>query len=312
MAGASCPCEVVKPGAGLLAGCAYTASWSRAVFGGDFGVVAASALHGNAPPLPTLLLAVWAVCAVTGGRWCYQGIRAALGHDDPFDGRALALSVGLVLFAMYALHHEWVFPWSREWGAWPYIASRGLYFVAIAYGVAGAGLQLRAPVVRLLQAQPRWQPPPPQWPEPRWDAPPQSPPPVDTAKYEEIIAAVARKADEDAHALAATWGQAVAERDRAIAALTDERNRFADDLMHAQATRDRYQTNGKRIAAEKRELEALARDLTAVLQFPGMRPAMLAAQHPDRGKTEAEKRARTVRFQKVGDVFDRLEKKGRA
>ena len=101
------------------------------------------------------------------------------------------------------------------------------------------------------------------------------------------------------------WQRAVAERDAVIETLSV-------DLVHTQATRDRYQTNGKRVAAEKRELEALARDLTEILQYPNMRKAMLAAQHPDRGKTDAEKRARTARFQKVGNVLDRIETKGRA
>jgi hypothetical protein len=124
------------------------------------------------------------------------------------------------------------------------------------------------------------------------------------AEYQEVTAAYAARPE-----VPAAWQQAVedgfAQRDGII-------REQADQLAQVTETKDRFKASGKRIAAEKRELEALASDLTAVLQFPGMRAAMLAAQHPDRGKTEAEKRARTVRFQKVGDVFDRLEKKGRA
>jgi hypothetical protein len=316
-------CADLKHGAALLTLCVYAVSWSRILLGGDFSVLVNAAFNLNLSPGPVLLLAGWVFLLLIGGDAAWAGWRSTRTHVDPLNRAALTLAVAAGLIFLYGIAAQWHVPvdWFGLWrmtGIWVAVASRGLLFAALAYNLAGVWLQIRGPVAHLLEAPPaplplwpeppRWQPPPPQWqepPSPLWDVPPQNPPPVDVARYEEVIAAVARKADEDAHALAATWGQAVAERDAVIATL-------ADDLMHAQATRDRYQTNGKRIAAEKRELEALARDLTAVLQFPDMRKAMLAAQHPDRGKTEAEKRAHTVRFQKVGDVFDRIETKGRA
>jgi hypothetical protein len=46
--------------------------------------------------------------------------------------------------------------------------------------------------------------------------------------------------------------------------------------------------------------------LKTVLQFPGVRPVVLAALHPDRGKTDGERHTLTERFQLASSVFDDL------
>jgi hypothetical protein len=43
-----------------------------------------------------------------------------------------------------------------------------------------------------------------------------------------------------------------------------------------------------------------------MLRFPGVRRAVRAVLHPDRGTTESERRLLTERFQKAEAVFDRL------
>ena len=121
------------------------------------------------------------------------------------------------------------------------------------------------------------------------------------------------------------YQQAIAERDAAIVErdrqmgkmmahireLETQRNEFyqkwiacAHDLASTAATRDRYQTNGKRVKAEKLDLEF-------VLKLPGVakvaRKAAQLATHPDHGKTDSERRARTEQFQKVTAVFDRID-----
>jgi hypothetical protein len=111
---------------------------------------------------------------------------------------------------------------------------------------------------------------------------------------------------------------AIAERDRQmgkmvahIRELETQRNEFyqkwidaANDLARAVTSRDRYQANGKRVKAEKLELEF-------VLKLPGVakaaRKVAMLATHPDHATTEGERRARTERFQRVNAAFDRIE-----
>jgi hypothetical protein len=46
--------------------------------------------------------------------------------------------------------------------------------------------------------------------------------------------------------------------------------------------------------------------LTSVLRFPGLRAVVLAALHPDRGRTDAERHTLTERFKLASSVFDEL------
>jgi hypothetical protein len=317
MPGSRCPvpganCAELKRGAALLTLCVYAVSCSRVLLGGDFFVLVNAALNGNLSPLPLLLLAGWVYLLWIGGGAAWAGWRSARTHVDPLNPAALALAVATGLFSFSAVAGQWHVPvdWFGLWrltGLWVAVASRGLCFAALAYNLAGVWLQVRGPVAHLLEAPPappppwpeppRWQPPPPQWwqepPSPLWDVPPPSPPPADAARYEEIIAAVARKADEDAHALAVT-----------IAILTDERDRLLADFDFAKAALER----SNRDAAANRALAARARDLETALAFPGAlkaaRKAARVALHPDRGGS-------TQQFQAAEALFDRIEKRTR-
>lgn len=111
---------------------------------------------------------------------------------------------------------------------------------------------------------------------------------------------------------------AIAERDRQmgkmmaqIRELETQRNEFyqkwidaAKELASAVTNRDRYQANGKRVKAEKLELET-------ALKLPGVlkaaRRAAQVATHPDRATSDGERRVRTEWFQKATAAFDRIE-----
>jgi hypothetical protein len=120
------------------------------------------------------------------------------------------------------------------------------------------------------------------------------------AEYEEVTAAYAARPE-----VPAAWQQAVedgfAQRDGII-------REQADQLAQVTETKDRFKASGKRIAAEKREIEARARDLETALAYPGAlkaaRKAARVATHPDHGGS-------TQQFQAAEAVFDRIEKKGR-
>lgn len=80
--------------------------------------------------------------------------------------------------------------------------------------------------------------------------------------------------------------QALAARQSAeIEQLTAERNRLALELEHRPA----------------RTLE-----FEAVLKFPGVVRAVLAALHPDRARTEADRTTQTQRFQVASALFERI------
>jgi len=79
-----------------------------------------------------------------------------------------------------------------------------------------------------------------------------------------------------------------------------------EELQRTQETRDRYQSNGKRVKAEKLDLEA-------VLTFsPEVRRALVKVLHPDPGSSGArrpdEVRARTSIFQTMETAYARMEK----
>jgi hypothetical protein len=111
---------------------------------------------------------------------------------------------------------------------------------------------------------------------------------------------------------------AIAERDRQmgkmmahIRELEAQRGEFyqkwidcANDLARAVTSRDRYQANGKRVKAEKLELEAALR-LPGVLK--AARRAAQVATHPDRATSDGERLVRTEWFQRATAAFDRLE-----
>ena len=114
--------------------------------------------------------------------------------------------------------------------------------------VAATALPARAAVAEFGPSPaPAPQPPP-------WDAPPHDA--AQLAEYREVMGALAHEVEQHRQALV-TWQQAVAERERDIATVTDERNRFADDLTHAQAARDRYQVNGKQYKARSAQSDCL-------------------------------------------------------
>jgi hypothetical protein len=121
------------------------------------------------------------------------------------------------------------------------------------------------------------------------------------------------------------YKQAIAERDAAIAErdrqmgkmvaqireLEAQRNEFyqkwigcANDYARAVENRDRDQADGKRVKAEKLELEA-ALKLPCVLK--AARRAAQVATHPDRATSDGERRVRTEWFQKATAAFDRIE-----
>jgi hypothetical protein len=97
------------------------------------------------------------------------------------------------------------------------------------------------------------------------------------------------------------WRAAVDERDATIRALHRENAARTEQLTRVTATRDRYQTNGKRIKAEKLDLES-------VVKFPGVKKVLLKALHPDTG-TGGDVRARTEIFKTLMAVCDRIEGK---
>jgi hypothetical protein len=80
--------------------------------------------------------------------------------------------------------------------------------------------------------------------------------------------------------------QALAARQSAeIDRLTAERNQLAHELEH-------------------RPMPAL--EVEAVLKFPGVPRAVLAALHPDRARSDADRTAQTKRFQTASALFERI------
>jgi hypothetical protein len=73
---------------------------------------------------------------------------------------------------------------------------------------------------------------------------------------------------------------------------------LAQQLEAAQAARDRFQANGKKLLAHYRELES-------IIAFPGVKNALFKALHPDTG-TGGDVASRTAAFQVLMGVFARL------
>ena len=294
MDSAACPCINLKHGAAALAFCAYVVAWSRVLLGGDFEVVIAGAVNGTLPPDTALLLVAWVGTATVGAAALIVGYRATRTHYDPFDAFALAAAVAGALFFLYAVNACWSLP-ARGCGVWLAVLSRGVFYAGLSYNAANIWLQLRGPLAFLASQMRPMQRPPLQWPDapPQWDVPPVDPPQL--AEYREVLGALTQEVEQSRNALV-TWQQAVAERDRTIGDL-------AADLARVTTTRDRYQANGKRIAAEKREMDA-------IFKVPGVyeaaRRAARSATHPDRATSDADRRARTAKFQEIEAAFDRI------
>jgi hypothetical protein len=298
----ACPCNALKLGAAQLAVPAAVLAQSQTIFGGPAGPVIAAALHGAVPLPMALLLIGCAGLLVCGAGHALVGYRAARTHYDVFDPVALAWSGGGCLFFFYGVNQGWGLD-ALAWGECIAALSRAALLAGLAFNAAGLWLQLRSPLA-LLAAEISQLVRPPKYPPlplpdvPPWDVP-QYPPPVDAAKYEEVIATIARQADEDARTRDAACQQAVAERDALIESLTGERDRFADDLMHTQAAAARYQASGKKLLAEVKPLRI---HCEAIRQF-GWRE-MSKASHPDTAPPE-QRAARDELFKLVTTIFGR-------
>jgi chromosome segregation ATPase len=103
------------------------------------------------------------------------------------------------------------------------------------------------------------------------------------------------------------WQRAVAERDRALGEAVAQCDALAANLAEVTATKDRFKASGKRVLAE-------LRDMRAILEIPGVldaaQKAARIATHPDKGRTEADRRARTAKFQESEAAFERLRRHG--
>jgi hypothetical protein len=90
----------------------------------------------------------------------------------------------------------------------------------------------------------------------------------------------------------------------------DDPRRVQALVAHLNATIERLTDKCDRLTNDLARASSPARDLEAVFKIPGVLPVVrrtaLAVLHPDHGKTEAEKRARTVQFQKTAAMLDRL------
>jgi hypothetical protein len=96
-----------------------------------------------------------------------------------------------------------------------------------------------------------------------------------------------------------------AQNRRLLAQALDQIEKLNSELAQVKATRDRYQTNGKRVNAEKREMEAL-------LKRPDVQRSLKKALHSDPGyatATATERLARDQDFIKLTAILDRIEKR---
>jgi hypothetical protein len=88
------------------------------------------------------------------------------------------------------------------------------------------------------------------------------------------------------------------EQEQRIAELTATLTAMAWQLAQTEATRDRYQKNGKRLLAHMRELES-------IFGFPGVMRSLEKALHPDTG-AGGDAAARTAMFQTLMAVRNRI------
>jgi hypothetical protein len=319
----------LKRGAADLAIAASMVAQQEIFFGGDLVPAVTAALHGTASFGTAAVLILWVATLAAGVVESLEGYRAAQAHRDPFDAGDFVISLAVSLACLYALHAGWSLP--PEWGAFIAACSRSALLAVAAYSMAGVYLQLRGPVALLFvpRAPPRHDPLPDNSflgdlfgrQVERQD----SGAAAQLAEYREVVDGLAREVEQHRQALVTwqqervTWQEAVAERDRAITELASERdrtisavvaerdwiaaerNQLAAALCDVTATRDRYQSNGKRIKAEKREIET-------VLLLQGVERALDKALHPNAhgGKSAAELRAFNDGFVKMKAIYQRL------
>lgn len=287
---AGCPCASLKRGAALLAVASSMGVQPQIFFGGAVVPVVDAALHGTASLARAGLLIAWLVIAATGVFESLQGYRAAQAHRDYFDAQALARPLGAGLVCLYLLYRGWSLP--LAWGALIAAGSRSTLLSAAAYNAAGLWLQLRGPLAGLFVRLPRHDPLPqfPDWGQPLEQY---SGAAAELAECRAVMASLAQEVEQNERDIAA--------RERAITEIAAERDRLAHDLARVTATRDRYQSNGKRIKAEQREIKT-------VLLLPGVERALVKALHPDAhgGKSAAELHAFNDGFVKLTALYQRL------
>jgi hypothetical protein len=318
VAGLRCPCVSLKRGCANMALAASIFAQWQILFGGDFVPVVVAAFHGTASLLPVAALIGWAVLVAAGVFESLEGYRAAQSHRDPFNAEAVAWSLGVGLFCLYALYAGWSVP--LTWGTLLVASSRCALLAGVAYNAAGLWLQIRGPVAALFVRLPRFDDPPPQEQyyeaDSHWQEPPQqdSGAAAQLAEYREVIDGLAQEVEQHRRARVTwqgervTWQEAVAERDRAISEIATERDRsaaerdhFAGEFVSVTAKCDRYLRSGKKMAAERRDIET-------VLRLPGVERALIKALHPDAhgGKSAAELRAFNDGFVKLTAIYERL------
>jgi hypothetical protein len=88
------------------------------------------------------------------------------------------------------------------------------------------------------------------------------------------------------------------EHEERIATLTATLTEMAWQLAQTEATRDRYQRNGKRLLTQMRELES-------IIACPGVMRALEKALHPDTG-AGGDAAARTAMFQTLMTIRNRM------
>jgi hypothetical protein len=133
----TCPCRRSAGGAFLLAGCVWTALWSRLFLGGDFGALVAALLRPPHAVAPALVL--WCAIAAAGLWLALTGIRPALEEGDAAPWwRALAAAA----LGIFATHRGWHLP--EAWGVQWVVAGRGFVLSATAAAAATVCLALGA------------------------------------------------------------------------------------------------------------------------------------------------------------------------
>lgn len=331
MAGWRCPCVDLKRGAADLAVAASMLVQPQIFFGGAFVPVVTAALHGTASLLTAAALIGWLMFLAGGLFESLQGYRTALSHRDPFNAEPFIMSLAGGLACFYALYAGWSLP--LEWGgAFIAACSRTALLAGAAYNAAGVWLQLRGPVALLfVRRVPRNDP----LPDNSFlgdlfsrRETQDSGAAAQLAEYREVIDGLAQEVEQNRQAVVTwqqervTWQEAVAECERVITEIASERNRalsavvaerdsiaaerdyFAGELVRVTAKADkadRYLTSGKKMAAERRDIET-------VLLLPGVERALVKALHPDAhgGKSAAELRAFNDGFVKLTALYQRL------
>jgi hypothetical protein len=140
-----CPCKEGRYGAFGLVVSVYWAMQCGGV-AAMLNLVSAGAGMG-------IWWAIWTGCAVL---LLIEGIRQALSHDDNFDGQSVAVSVGLIGLALWALAHHW-FWIGPEWTThisrvvWPGLIASEVFNLWLNF----RGRRHAAPVAPVVRDEPR-------------------------------------------------------------------------------------------------------------------------------------------------------------